>query len=364
MTPPSPKYIQIKQEILGQIREGALLPGSRIHSISEIMEKFRVSKVTAVRALAELESEGFVRREHGRGTFVTDQDAGVLQMRTSRRVALIVPDMANPFNVEVVGSVEKHLREAGVIVELSCTGYVADTERELFTRIMAGQHVVGMVLISGGVTEMGLRASTPGVPLVVIDHCPDDLMDRCVFINCDHYRGGYEAGAHLAEQGHREIGYVDWVFTSRARLQGFTQALGEHRLALPEHRIFPVGAHKQLGHDFIEFVRREKLTALFAVNDMLAMQAMQVLRANQFSIPGDISLMGYDDVLAARYLEIPLTTVEQHEEQIGRKAAECILQRMDARQSNFRPREILIVPRVVERASTGRPGGAGGRNLA
>ena len=105
----------------------------------------------------------------------------------------------------------------------------------------------------------------------------------------------------------------------------------------------------------MDFVRREHLTAVFAVNDMLAMQAMQLLRANDYSIPGDISLMGYDDVLAAKYLEIPLTTVEQHEEQIGRKAAECILQRMDARQSSFRPREILIVPRVVERASTGRP---------
>jgi DNA-binding LacI/PurR family transcriptional regulator len=359
MSTPSPKYIQIKQKILAQIRDGELSPGSRIYSISEIMEKFHVSKVTAVRALAEMESEGFVRREHGRGTFVSDQDAGVLQMRTSKRVALIVPDMANPFNVEVVGSVEKHLREAGVIVELSCTGYLADTERELFNRIMAGQHAAGMVLISGGVNDMGFNVSAPGIPLVVIDHCPDDLMDRCVFINCDHYRGGYEAGAHLAEKGHREIGYVDWVFTSRARLQGFNQALAEHRLALPENRIFSVGAHKQLGHDFIEFVRREKLTALFAVNDMLAMQAMQVLRANKFAIPGDISLMGYDDVLAARYLEIPLTSVEQHEEQIGRKAAECILQRMDARQSAFRPREILIVPRVVERASTGRPKGGG-----
>lgn len=355
MSTPAPKYIQIKLEILNQIRSGELLPGNRIYSISEIMEKFHVSKVTAVRALAELESEGFVRREHGRGTFVSKQDASVLQMRTSQRVALLVPDMANPFNVEVVGSVEKHLREAGVIVELSCTGYLADTERELFQRITAGQHVAGMVLISGGVTQMGATTSGPDIPLVVIDHCPDDLIDRCIFINCDNFRGGYEAAVHLAEKGHREIGYVDWVFTARARLQGFTQGLVEHRIALPEHRIFPVGAHKQLGHDFIEFVRREKLTAVFAVNDMLAMQAMQVLRANKFAIPGDISLMGYDDVLAARYLEIPLTSVEQHEEQIGRKAAECILQRMDAHQTNLRAREILIVPRVVERASTGRP---------
>jgi len=351
----SPKYSQIKQEILNQIRDGELLPGSRIYSITEIMERFRVSKVTAVRALAELESEGFVRREHGRGTFVSDQDAGVLQMRVTKRVALLVPDMSNPFNVEVVGSVERHLREAGVIVELSCSGYRADTERELFSRITSGQHVAGMVLISGGVTDMRINPGTPEIPLVVIDHCPDDLVDRCVFINCDHYRGGYEAAVHLAEKGHRDIGYVDWVFTAQARRDGFSQGLADHRLTLPEHRVFSVGAHKQLGHDFIEFVQREHLTAIFTVNDMLAMQAMQVLRAHRIAIPDDISLMGYDDVLAARYLEVPLTTVEQHEEQIGRKAAECILQRLEAGTGNFRPREILIVPRVVERASTGRP---------
>lgn len=355
MTQASPKYKLIKNNILDQIREGKLSSGSQIPSINDLMGKFHVSKVTAVRALAELESEGVVRREHGRGTFVTSEDAAALQARTSRRVALLVPDMVNPFNIEVVGSLERSLRESGVVVELNCTDYRQQTERELFRTLAASNHLAGLVLISAGVDEMGVSPSQVRVPLVAIDHCPRDLMNSAVFINCDHFKGGYEAALHLASFGHRDIGYIDWHIASRARLEGFRRGLHDYNIELPQHRILAVGRSNHIGPELLDFVRRDHLTALFAVNDMLAMQAMQFLRSYGYAIPNDISLMGHDDVMAARYLEVPLTSVEQHEEQIGRKAAESLLERLDARQSGFRPKEILIVPRVVQRASTGPP---------
>ncbi len=64
-----PKYLQIKNAILQDIKEGRVMPGSKVDSISELIDKYGVSKVTAVHALAALETEGIVRREHGRGTF-------------------------------------------------------------------------------------------------------------------------------------------------------------------------------------------------------------------------------------------------------------------------------------------------------
>ena len=319
------------------------------------MGRFGVSKVTAVRALAELEAEGFVRREHGRGTFVAEVNLESIQTRGSKRIALLAPDMQNPFNVEVIGSLEKHLREAGMVVELSCTDYQMETERKLFSKLLSRENIAGIVLISSGVTDIRLEGRRPQVPLVVIDHCPEDLLDHCVFIDCDHYKGGYDAAAHLAGFGHKVIGYLDWFVASRARLQGFRKGLEDFGLTLPDHHILALSPSKKLGHDLLHFVHSQQLTALFAVNDMIAMQAMQVLRASGLAIPEDISLMGYDDVVAARYLEVPLSSVEQHEEQIGQKAAECLLAQLNADRSAFRPREILIVPRVVERETTGPP---------
>jgi len=351
----SPKYLTIKNRILVQIRTGKLRPGAQISSINEIMEEFGVSKVTAVRALTELESDGLVKREHGRGTFVSNQDTATLQVRSSKRVAMVVPNMQNPFNVEVVGSVEKHLREAGIVIELSCTDYEPAVERELFNKYVSSGQQDGMVLISGSVKSMGVDVGKSRTPLVVIDHCPEDLLDRCVFIDCDHYKGGYDAAKHLAGFGHTKIGYIDWLVASRARLAGFRRALEDSQLTLPEERVLTLSSNRTLGDEVADFVRQQELTALFAVNDMFAMQAMQLLRAQGYGIPQDISLMGYDDVVAARYLEVPLTSVEQHEEQIGHKAAESILALMNRSQTTLRPREILIVPRVVERASTGPP---------
>ena len=85
--------------------------------------------------------------------------------------------------------------------------------------------------------------------------------------------------------------------------------------------------------------------------------ALQLLRNAGFAVPDDVSLVGYDDVPATQYLEVPLTTVDQHEELIGRRAAECLLEGLESKAGVLRPREIVIVPQLVVRASTAAPKG-------
>ena len=86
------------------------------------------------------------------------------------------------------------------------------------------------------------------------------------------------------------------------------------------------------------------------------MQCMQVLRRNDYAIGKDISIMGYDNIEPSQYLDIPLTTMEQHEEEIGRRAAEMLLEGLAADETAPRPaREIVFIPRLVIRDSTGAP---------
>ncbi len=350
-----PKYVRIKNAILQDIREGHLAAGNQIHSISKIMERFKVSKVTAVRALAELEVEGIVKREHGRGTFVMPPDSRSPKARARRSIAVVVPEMSNPFHVEVVGALERRLRDQDVAIELSCTDYDVETEQTVVNRLGTETHISGAVLISTPRPHELFGDAQPRFPLVVIDYCPPDLLGKCVYLSCDNFRGGFEAAKHLADLGHRRIGFVHQNSGSQDRLDGFRRGLEEHGLSLPENRLLVRELGKPLGEDVVDVVRSQRLTALFTHNDMLAMQAMQLLRARGFSIPGDISLIGYDDVLAARYLEVPLTTIDQHEELIGRKAAECLLEGLEFRNGAPRPREIVFVPQLVVRASTAPP---------
>ncbi len=353
---PGPKYVHIKNAILQRIRDGQLAPGQQIHSISEIMEEFTVSKVTAVRALSELEAEGIVRREHGRGTFVAPFEGQGANARIRKGIAVIVPNMSNPFHVEVVGALERRLRDRDVVVELNCTDYDVESEQALFDRISVDSHVSGMVLISTPVPHNLLNGSpTPRFPMIVIDYCPPDLLDKCIFFSCDNYKGGYDAATHLAALGHERIGYINLSNGSLERLEGFKRGLEDHGRALLDRRMLTAEFGKPLGDELVDLVRREGLTAIFAHNDMLAMQAMHLLRAADYSLPDDVSLVGYDDVAAARYLEVPLTTIDQHEEQIGRKAAEVLLAALESNGRPMRPREIVVVPQLVVRASTAPP---------
>ena len=351
--PRTPKYDVIRDSILRKIHENEWVPGDRIPSIAEIMRSFQVSKVTAVRALAELESEGYVRREQGRGTFVSSERSDMLESQQRRSVAVIVPDMANAFHAEIVDSLARPLRDQGIAIELFCTDYDGNAEEDLFQRALRMKHVIGVMMLPSLLSKQLVQAAAPQIPIVIVDHCPAGLLDVSVFIHGDNFQGGYTAAAHLAALGHKNIGYLTRVYGGADRLAGFRKGLADNGIALDDSRVFVTDPACPLGPEVVDFVRGENLTALFALNDMLAMQAMQALRLEGYRIPEDISLIGYDDVTASRYLEVPLTTVEQHEEQIGRKAAECILESIEGSSGPLRAREIVIVPHLVERASTG-----------
>jgi LacI family transcriptional regulator len=346
------KYLRIKNHILREIRQGLLKPGQRVASISEILRKHKVSKVTAVHALAALEADGIVRREHGRGTFVTDQSEAAILALDRKSVAVIVPDMQNPFNVEIVGAMENLLRKEGIVAELSCTDGRLDAEECAFERIRAENKASGIVLVSYA-TEGDLpEKCLPQIPIVTVDYCNPALSDRSVFVSCDNFKGGYDAAAHLIELGHRRIGMVRWGEVSSTRIEGFHEAMAEHGLDFADSHVFLAENHQSVGEGIFEFVKRERLTALFAINDMLAMQVMSQLHSNGMRIPRDISLVGYDNVMASAYLEVPLTTIEQYDEIIGRRAASAIISAIRDNVRVFTPREILIVPTLVVRDST------------
>ncbi len=346
-----PKYIWIKNTIADRIRSEHLAPGEQVPSISEIMEQFNVSKVTAVRALAELESEGVVQRKHGRGTFVSGPTPKNRMARSRPSVFIIVPDMTNPFYSEVVGNIEKHVRHEGIAVELTGTNYQTEVEQRVLSAILTEERVAGIVLIStpGGHHSGEIPSD---VPLVTVDHCPPELEGKCVSITCDNFAGGHSAAVHLASLGHERVGYINVPYGSVRRLEGFRKGFEEHGVNLGSEWVMTLESAWNIEAEVLNFVSRLDLTALASVNDMIAMQAMQSLRSRGYKIPDDISLVGYDNVPAARFLDVPLTTIEQYEEQMGRKAAECLIEGIRTKGHRLRPREIVIVPNLVVRAST------------
>lgn len=179
----------------------------------------------------------------------------------------------------------------------------------------------------------------------------------------DNRRGGLMATEHLINLGHTRIAYIGDSFpdpyqfpTSRERYTGYCDALERHRLPLRDEYV-QFGAHTQqvAQQSALQLVRLpEPPTAIFAMSDMQAVSALTALRDAGIDVPGQVSLIGFDDIEISRY--IGLTTIRQHFEDSGRAAMEMLLQLLEMPPDPERTSHAYqIVPlKLIERATTSR----------
>ncbi len=245
-------------------------------------------------------------------------------------------------------------RQAGYFV--SSTNLQQLTREELNDAIshLRDQSVEGIVLISA--TDDALDAARAqeltGVPVVVVE---GDESKTSWTVGVDQVRGAELGTRHLIDLGHTEIlhlaGPQDWT-EARARLLGYQTSM--YAAGLRPHP--PVIGEWSAASGYeagLEIARRDDVTAVFCANDQMALGLLRALSEAGRSVPGDVSVVGFDDIPEAAYLIPPLTTVRQDFTAVGRRAIE-ILQTAIAHGVGPAP-ERLISPELVVRASTASP---------
>jgi DNA-binding LacI/PurR family transcriptional regulator len=246
-------------------------------------------------------------------------------------------------------------RQAGYFV--SSTNLQELTREELTDAIshLRDQSVEGIVLISA--TDAALDAARAqeltGVPVVVVE---GDEAKTNWTVGVDQVCGAELGTRHLIDLGHTGIlhlaGPQDWT-EARARLLGWQTAMYAAGLRPPPHVIGDWSAAS--GYEAgLEIARRDDITAVFCANDQMALGLLRALAEAGVSVPGDVSVVGFDDIPEAAYLIPPLTTVRQDFTAVGRRAIE-ILQTAIAQDERPAPAR-LISPELVVRASTASPG--------
>jgi DNA-binding LacI/PurR family transcriptional regulator len=246
-------------------------------------------------------------------------------------------------------------RQAGYFV--SSTNLQELTREELTDAIshLRDQSVEGIVLISA--TDAALDAARAqeltGVPVVVVE---GDESKTNWTVGVDQVCGAELGTRHLIDLGHTGIlhlaGPQDWT-EARARLLGWQTAMYAAGLRPPPHVIGDWSAAS--GYEAgLEIARRDDITAVFCANDQMALGLLRALTEAGVSVPGDVSVVGFDDIPEAAYLIPPLTTVRQDFTAVGRRAIE-ILQTAIAQDERPAPAR-LISPELVVRASTASPG--------
>ncbi|HEX2914428.1 MAG TPA: D-ribose pyranase [Chloroflexia bacterium] len=326
------------------IRDVAKKAGVSVTTVSHVINATRyVEPHTEARVRRAIDELGYRPNILARG----------LRRGETRTIGLLIPDNSNPFFAEVARVVEDAGFNEGYSVIL-CNSDISDEKEAIYLDVLLSKQVDGLILISTNNHYHHLhRALEARVPLVVVDRELPELQVDQVLV--DNQKGGYLAGQHLVKLGHRRIGCISGpkdIIPSAGRVSGFKQALAEAGIELQPEAIEAGNFRYEGGEAAMTALlnRKLKLTAVFATNDLMAIGALNALRQAHLRVPGDLSLVGYDNILQAAAVSPALTTVAQPVTELGQLSVSLLLERL---KDPDRPAQrILLTPNLVERESS------------
>ncbi len=326
------------------IREVANLAGVSSTTVSHVVNKSRfVSEEVRLRVLAAMKELGYR----------PNALAQSLRSGYTHTIALLLPDSANPFFAELGRAIEKEAFKVGYNIILCNTE--ADFEKEdIYIDVLMKKQVDGVVFCSvGSRTDSFRELSSLKLPVVVLDRELSEInMDTVV---CDNRQGGYLATRHLLELGHRRIGCISGpsqITPSAERVTGYKAALEEVGVPFDEGLVIRGDFHPETGllatRTLLKLAKAP--TAVFSCNDMMALGILRAAAELGASVPGDISVVGYDDIELASYSIPSLSTICQPKEEISGTVVRLLLERIANKELGAR--RIVLPVSIIVRQST------------
>ena len=286
-----------------------------------------------------------------------DSIAQSLQTKKTKTIGVIVPEIKQPFFASVINGIEELAYAAGYTIIVCQSNETADRE-VLVTRSLGSHRVAGM-LVSLSRSTKNLDhfkvLQRRGVPIVFFDRVSNDIEASKVVV--DDYKGAFDVVRHLIKCGYRRIAHLAGpknLSISKFRLKGYRDALEEGNLPFDESMVVYGGLDDTDGIvGFQKLLNLETLPdAIFAVNDPVATGAFVMIKEHGMKIPDDIALAGFSNTYMTSLLDPPLTTVEQPSYEIGKTAAQLLMEQINSDDENFVPKFIVLKTQLIVRGST------------
>jgi LacI family transcriptional regulator len=331
-------------------------------TIEDVAKAAGVSKSTASRVLGKY---GYVSDETRRKVL---EAARVLNYRphalakslvTGRTgtIGLLVADIENPFFARIA---------RGVSDAISPEDYdliVCSTNENLLeechaVRTLRNKQVDGMVIAPATTDDYSHieELAEEGIPMVLVDRFIESLKLDCVAVT--NAEGTREAIDHLAGLGHLRIAFLgDSTSTTHERLDGYRQAMAEHGFSMDDRLVRITDYPVQSGYrEAISLLCQDSPpTAVFAASNFMTIGALQAARDMNIRIPDELSIVGFDDLEWYGFVAPPITAVRQPVYELGRIAAQSLLQRING--DNSRPAVLRLPTRLIVRKSSGKASG-------
>ncbi|REF37974.1 LacI family DNA-binding transcriptional regulator [Thermasporomyces composti] len=326
---------------------------ARAPTIHDVAARCAVAASTVSRAFSHPERVNAATRERILATaaemgYRPHPLARALPSGQTRMLGLLVPDITNPFFLGLIRGAQRAAAAAGYTIVLADSDECDETELTALDRLTRA--VDGFVLASSRLSDARLREADSAVPLVVVNRrvppVPSVLIDSAPATK--------RAVEHLASLGHTRFAYLSgprasWSDARRWRALQSVARRGD----LDVVRLGPLPPTVDGGVAAADAVLAEGVTAVVAFNDLLAIGVLRRLRELGVSVPGEVSVLGCDDIFGADFCDPPLTTLAAPIERAGRAAVDLLLRRLDSGPSGGRHRDVVLPATLTVRDSTG-----------
>jgi len=330
------------------IKEVAARAGVSVATVSNVLNRPEiVAEATRKRVLASIEALGFVRNESARQ----------LRAGRSRMIGLIVLDVANPFFTDVARGVEDEASKSGLSVIL-CNSDDQQQKESRYLELLEEHRVQGILITPvTGADERITRLQRRGTSVVLVDS-RSPSRGQCS-VSVDDVLGGDLAMSHLIETRHQRLAYVGGPLSIRQvadRREGAVRALeragrSAANLEVIETAVLNVPAGQAVGASIARLPVRERPTAVFCANDLIALGLLQEMTRHGIRVPDEVAIIGYDDIEFAAAAAVPLSSIRQPRQELGRAAAQLLVAEALGGDTH-RHRQVIFEPELVVRQSS------------
>ncbi|NGM81611.1 LacI family transcriptional regulator [Paenibacillus sp. 7124] len=267
-----------------------------------------------------------------------------LVMKESRLIGVIISSIDNVFISKFVNIIEEEFFKHNYTTLLCNTRNDDEIEKD-YLRLLKDKYVDGVVLMTSPPKPHQIEFfEQVDIPAVFAGHI--DPSQQFSSVNIDNYQAMYDATRYLLEIGHRRIAFFGGPLIYRQaveRLSGYKQALAEYGIGSEESLIFANDYDIDHGYEngMTLFQRPDRPTAVCCVSDMVAIGAIKAAEMNGLSVPGDISIMGFDDILLAKAYCPGITTVRQPIKELSVQTAEMLLKQIKQKENYLKETRIL-----------------------